>query len=130
MKDDDIEVLPLRQRPIGGQQAGMFLPGVLVLHKPTGIAVACEDERSQIKCRAEATRKLRGVLSVIEASIEMRRVESADVPGESIAELEANVPAAQRRSMIALTRWRGVMDEFLALDANGAISARDGEGRP
>jgi hypothetical protein len=50
---------------------------------------------------------------VYEASIELRRAESTDVPGESIAELESNVPAAQRRSQLALIKWRSVVDAAL-----------------
>lgn len=34
--------------------------------------------------------------------------------GESIAELEANVPAAQRRTAIALVRWRNAVDAYRA----------------
>lgn len=56
--------------------------------------------------------------AVYRASVELRRVESTDMPGESIAELEANAPAAQRRTALALTKWRSTMDEHLAaLDA-------------
>lgn len=61
-----------------------------------------------------ATEKLRAELDrmrpIYEASLELRHVESTDVPGESIAELEANVPAAQRRSQLALTKWRNAID--------------------
>ena len=53
------------------------------------------------------------LLEVLRATVELRRAESWPVPGDSIVELEANVPAAQRRSMVALTRWRGVMDEHM-----------------
>lgn len=47
---------------------------------------------------------------VYEASVALRRAESAGVNGESIAEIEANTPAAQRRTSAALMRWRSAVD--------------------
>lgn len=50
---------------------------------------------------------------VYNASIELRTTERALVPGESIAELEKNAPAAQAKTQAALTRWRSVVDVVL-----------------
>lgn len=59
MNEDDIEVhvANFRRSP-GGQQVTQK-PGVLVVHKPTGIAIVVEDEPSQLKCKTEAIRRLR-----------------------------------------------------------------------
>jgi hypothetical protein len=66
-------------------------------------------ERGIYERRVEAERFRR----VYDASLELRRIESTDVPGDSIAEIEANAPAAQRRTSVALTKWRTVVDEEL-----------------
>lgn len=61
MNENDIEVHAVAnfRRTPGGQHVGNPNPGVLVVHKPTGLAIVVDDERSQIKCKAEALRRLR-----------------------------------------------------------------------
>lgn len=54
------------------------------------------------------------VQQVYEASLTLRRIEAAEIPGESIAEIEANSPAAQRRTALALMAWRSVIDLAIA----------------
>jgi len=48
--------------PRGGQHVGMRC-GVLVVHKPTGLAVVCESERSQYRNREIAVEHLRQVVA-------------------------------------------------------------------
>lgn len=49
-------------RRAGGQHVGVHA-GVIVVHKPTGIAVVWTDERSQMKNREIATELLKLVVS-------------------------------------------------------------------
>jgi hypothetical protein len=49
----------------------------------------------------------------LRASVRLRLAERAPVPGDSIAEIEANTPAAQRRTAAALMAWRSTMDAYL-----------------
>ena len=44
--------------PPGGQHTGRMECGVMLIHKPTGIAAVSIDERSQYKNRANAWAKL------------------------------------------------------------------------
>lgn len=62
--DDEFELhaWPLRSR--GGQHFGVST-GVLAVHRLSGIAVACADERSMLKNRETALRKLRAVLALV-----------------------------------------------------------------
>lgn len=46
----------------GGQHVAVACHGVTVIHKPTGIAIRVDDERSQLKCKNEAMKRLRQVL--------------------------------------------------------------------
>lgn len=64
---DDLEVVhgcaaahPDRR---GGQHVAMQCSGVLVVHKPTGIAVRVLDERSQIKNKSRAVSLLRQLVA-------------------------------------------------------------------
>jgi hypothetical protein len=53
--DEDLEWHSWPPRPVGGQQVGGHRAGVLVIHKPTGIAaVAVDGQRSQLRNRDQA----------------------------------------------------------------------------
>ncbi len=57
----------------GGQHAGICV-GVLVIHKPTGIAVRVTSERSQYRCREIAVAKLQSLLDAVEYEEESRHL--------------------------------------------------------
>ncbi len=57
MNEDDCEFHIWPTIPRGGQHT-RTASGILALHKPTGIAVFCESERSQFKNKAEALRRI------------------------------------------------------------------------
>ncbi len=47
----------------GGQHVAKPCGGVMVIHKPTGIAVRVDDARSQLQCKNAAVARLREVLA-------------------------------------------------------------------
>lgn len=67
--DDDLEFHAYPPVNRGGQHITPR-PGVLVVHKATGVAVVCTEMRSQFANREAATTRLRDVLAACEIFME------------------------------------------------------------
>ena len=71
--DSDIEIEVYRSSGAGGQNVQKNSTAVRIIHKPTGMVVACQDERSQLQNKMRAMSILRARLFEIET--EKRRNE-------------------------------------------------------
>jgi peptide chain release factor 2 len=79
--DDDLQIDTYRASGAGGQHVNKTDSAVRITHKPTGIVVQCQNERSQSSNRATAMAMLRSKL--VELEERKRREEIARERGEA-----------------------------------------------
>jgi len=82
VEDKDLRVDVYRSSGAGGQHVNTTDSAVRITHLPTGIVVACQDERSQIKNKSKAMKVLRSRILEAERERQMQQ------------------EAAQRKSMV------------------------------
>ena len=73
IRPEEIEMQVFRSSGAGGQHINKTSSAVRLIHKPTGIVVACQEERSQVQNRAKCMQMLASKLY----EMERERVESA-----------------------------------------------------
>ena len=78
--DADIEMQVFRSSGAGGQHVNKTSSAVRLIHKPTGVTVSCQVERSQLQNRAKAMTMLKARLADLER--QKRDEELAAIQGE------------------------------------------------
>lgn len=66
IKLNELTVTAYPQTPFRGMHIGAVLSGISLTHKPSGITINCDEQRSPHKNKAQALYELRLILEVIE----------------------------------------------------------------
>ncbi|MBQ5748854.1 MAG: PCRF domain-containing protein, partial [Oscillospiraceae bacterium] len=91
IRPDDIEMQVFRSSGAGGQHINKTSSAVRLIHKPTGIVVSCQQERSQVQNREKCMQMLASKLY----EIERERIES-----EHTSERKSQVGTGMRNERI------------------------------
>ncbi|MBQ5834386.1 MAG: PCRF domain-containing protein, partial [Clostridia bacterium] len=79
LRDEDLEITAHRSSGAGGQHINKTDSAIRIVHKPTGIVVGCQTERSQLQNKETAMRMLKSKLMEIKLQERLDTIE--DIQG-------------------------------------------------
>ncbi|MBR2722362.1 MAG: peptide chain release factor 2 [Clostridia bacterium] len=120
IRDEDIEVTAHRSSGAGGQHINKTDSAIRIVHKPTGIVVGCQTERSQLQNKETAMRMLKSKLMEIKLQERLETIE--DIQGN-----KTNIEwGAQIRSYVFMP-YTLVKDTRTGFETGNIQAVMDGE---
>lgn len=120
IKDNDLIVETMRSQGPGGQSVNTTDSAVRLTHKPTGIVVSCQDEKSQLQNKLKAMRVLRARLYQIQIEEQM---------GERASVRRSQVGTGERSEKIRTYNFKEnrVTDHRIGLTLHSLPAILDGD---
>ena len=120
IRDEDIEITAHRSSGAGGQHINKTDSAIRILHKPTGIVVGCQTERSQLQNKETAMRMLKAKLMEIKIQERLDTIE--DIQGN-----KTNIEwGAQIRSYVFMP-YTLVTDKRTGFETGNIQAVMDGD---
>ena len=120
IKDEDLEITAHRSSGAGGQHINKTDSAIRIVHKPTGIVVGCQTERSQLQNKETALKMLKSKLVEIKERENLERID--DIKGE-----KTNIEwGAQIRSYVFMP-YTLVKDNRTGYEDGNISAVMDGE---
>jgi len=118
--DSDLIVETMRSQGPGGQSVNTTDSAVRITHKPTGIVVSCQDEKSQLQNKIKAMRVLRARLYQIQLDEQL---------GERASVRKSQVGTGQRSEKIRTYNFKEnrVTDHRIGLTVHSLPAVLDGD---
>jgi peptide chain release factor 1 len=77
IRDEDLDIQTCRASGAGGQHVNKTESAIRVVHRPSGIVVECQDERSQLKNKQKALNILRSRVFAMEQEKQHKAISAA-----------------------------------------------------
>ena len=120
LRDEDLEITAHRSSGAGGQHINKTDSAIRIVHKPTGIVVGCQTERSQLQNKETALRMLRSKLAEIKQRENLEKID--DIRGE-----KANIEwGSQIRSYVFMP-YTLVKDTRTGYETGNISAVMDGD---
>lgn len=120
LHDKDLTIETMRSQGPGGQSVNTTDSAVRITHKPTGIVVSCQDEKSQLQNKLKAMRVLRARLYQIQIEEQM---------GERASVRRSQVGSGRRAEKIRTYNFKEnrVTDHRIGLTVHSLPAVLDGD---
>jgi len=120
LRDEDIEMEVFRASGAGGQHVNKTSSAVRLRHTPTGIAVSCQQERSQHKNRATA-------LKMLKAALYQRAIEEREKKRAALEATKTDISWGNQIRSYVFQPYTMVNDHRTELKVTDVQSVMDGE---
>jgi peptide chain release factor 1 len=120
MKMDDLEISTYRASSAGGQNVQKVETAIRIIHKPTGLVVTCQDERSQTQNKLRA-------LQVMAAKLQAMERQKAEAV--VAAERKGQVGSGDRSEKIRTYNFpqSRITDHRIKMDVHNTVTFMDGD---